>query len=50
MADGIRRYFGGRARVLSVNFRSFRLVNFFDVHFSWQFSYFSAICDGLERV
>ena len=26
---------GGRARVLSVNFRSFRLFNFFDVHFSW---------------
>ena len=24
---------GRRARVLSVNFRSFQLVNFFDVHF-----------------
>ena len=26
---------GRRRRVLYVNFRSFRLFNFFDVHFSW---------------
>ena len=35
---------------LRSNSRTFQLFNFFNVPFSWQFSYFSLVWDGLERV
>ena len=35
--------------VLRRNSRSFRFFNFFDVHFSSKFSYFSVFWDGFER-